>query len=83
MPNDECPFCKADLSGEPIPENLREMYPSGATHYSRLIGIEVPELYDGVSYWECPDCHVRWDRWTGKKIRSVGGKPVRKTQGKA
>lgn len=63
---DECPFCKADLKGEPIPEDLRKMYSS--THYSRLIGIEIRGGYDGVSYWECPDCHVRWDRWTGKTV---------------
>lgn len=34
-------------------------------HYSRLIGIEVPSKYDGVSYWRCPDCGATWDRWTG------------------
>jgi DNA-directed RNA polymerase subunit RPC12/RpoP len=64
----ECPHCKADLRGEPIPEELRRMYAPGSTHYSRLIGIEIPELYDGVSYYECPECHVRWDRWTGVRI---------------
>ena len=65
-PIEECPFCKADLRGESIPKDLRKMYAYGSTHYSRLIGIEIPELYDGVSYYECPDCHVRWDRWTGE-----------------
>jgi hypothetical protein len=71
---DECPFCKADLTGEPIPEDLREKHYGGSTHYSRLIGIEIRGGYDGVSYLECPDCRIRWDRWTGKKVtRSVKG----------
>lgn len=64
----DCPFCKTDLRGEPIPKHLRKMY-GGSTHYSRRIGIEIPEVYDGVSYWECPECRVRWDRWTGRKVK--------------
>jgi hypothetical protein len=35
--------------------------------YSRVIGIEIPGLYDGISYWQCPDCHASWDRWTGER----------------
>lgn len=35
--------------------------------FSRLIGIELPyshpQHYDGVSYWECPDCKKRWARF--------------------
>lgn len=37
--------------------------------YSRLIGIEDPNIYDGVSWWRCPDCGATWDRWTGKLER--------------
>ena len=37
--------------------------------WSRLIGIEDSEKYDGVSYWMCPGCGSTWDRWTGEKIK--------------
>jgi rubredoxin len=62
-----CPVCTTDWQGKPILEKDKHLY-KGATHYSRLIGVEIPEKYDGVSYWECPDCHTRWDRFTGEKI---------------
>ena len=61
-----CPFCKSDLRGEEIPEEYRDKYYGGKTHYSRLIGIEDSDKYDGVSYWNCPDCNTTWDRFTGK-----------------
>ena len=37
--------------------------------WSKLIGIEIREKYDGISYWECPFCHTRFDRWTGKEVK--------------
>lgn len=53
-----CPYCNANLVGEPIPLESQEAY--GDTHFSRLIGIELsydhPDHYDGVSFWKCPDC---------------------------
>ncbi len=64
----ECPFCKCDLRGEPILKKNRRFYPPGATHYSRLLGIEIQGGFDGVSYWECPDCLRVWDRFTGKEV---------------
>ena len=70
-----CPVCKADWRGKKIPKEYREHYADGATHYSRLIGIEIHSIffvqggYDGVSYWECPDCKTRWDRWTHKQVK--------------
>lgn len=40
--------------------------------FSKLIGVEypydMPEHYDGVSEWECPFCHTRWGRWTGRVL---------------
>jgi hypothetical protein len=60
-----CPKCGANWKGKPIPKKDRHLYAKGSTHFSRLIGIEIPEKFDGVSYWQCPDCHTRWDRWTG------------------
>jgi ssDNA-binding Zn-finger/Zn-ribbon topoisomerase 1 len=58
----QCPKCKASWRGPPIPKKYRGSYGKGATHYSRLIGVEIRGGYDGVSYWECPDCHETFDR---------------------
>ncbi len=45
---DTCPHCNADLrDGD----------------YSRLIGVEIPGVYDGVLYWLCPDCNGTFHRW--------------------
>lgn len=33
-----------------------------------LVGQEIPEIYDGVSYWHCL-CGAVTDRWTGELIR--------------
>lgn len=30
--------------------------------FSNIIGIEDPRIYDGVSWWACPQCNTRWDR---------------------
>ena len=61
-----CPKCNADFKGEPIPEDYRKKGYYGkdpASHYSRFIGIEISEKYDGVSLWKCPDCNHQWDRF--------------------
>ncbi len=67
--HDVCPKCRAELCGGLIRENIVglwteeqivEMYGPDACCYSRLIGIEIPERYDGVSYWKCPDCGYNW-----------------------
>ncbi len=34
--------------------------------YGRLIGVEIEGEYDGVSYWQCPDCGTYWDRFTNE-----------------
>lgn len=31
--------------------------------YSRVIGVEVPGVYDGVLFYRCPDCGIEWDRF--------------------
>ena len=51
----DCPHCLSDFKGEPIPDRHRHLY-GGASHYSRLVGIEVPGEYDGTLYYVCPDC---------------------------
>lgn len=38
------------------------------THYSppykfsKLIGVEIPHVYDGVHHWMCPDCNATFPR---------------------
>jgi len=68
MSEEICPHCNADLRGEPIPEKDQHLF-GGKTHFSRLIGLEISDRYDGISYWLCPDCRVIWDRFT-KKIQA-------------
>lgn len=59
-----CPHCEADLQGEPIPQEYIDAgYYGHSTHYRREIGIEVRGVYDGVLFWQCPDCKGRWNRW--------------------
>lgn len=31
--------------------------------YSRAIMVEIPDVYDGGLFWQCPDCGGRWHRW--------------------
>jgi len=64
----KCPQCGANWKGKSIPKKFRHLYSKDSTNFSRLIGIEIRGGYDGVSYWECPDCHTRWDRFTGEKV---------------
>jgi predicted RNA-binding Zn-ribbon protein involved in translation (DUF1610 family) len=57
-----CPACGVSLVGDPIPEPDRYLF-GGSTHFGRAIGIEIPGVYDGVLYWQCPDCGHTWDRF--------------------
>lgn len=45
--------------------------PNDKKHFSKLIGIELPyndpDHYDGISYWQCPECMVAWNRFNGKR----------------
>jgi rubrerythrin len=54
-----CPKCKSDLTGEPIPDKDREAF--GGTHFERQIGI-VDRDKDRVVKWKCPDCGHEWER---------------------
>ena len=58
-----CPGCGSDQHGAPIPEEDRQYYSSGATHYWRTLMVEIPGVYDGGLYYQCPDCGRRWHRW--------------------
>lgn len=59
---EQCPRCRHSMLGESIPQRNRELY-GGKTHFSRVIGVEVPGVYDGVLYWKCPDCDHKWHRF--------------------
>lgn len=61
MTTNICPKCKADLTGEEIPEEFRELHYGGKTHYSRKIGIYDWDR-DMTVEWMCPDCEHRWPR---------------------
>lgn len=60
-----CPHCNGDLRGAPIPQEYidKGYYADGVTHYSRIIGVEIPGVYDGCLFWMCPDCGGRWHRF--------------------
>jgi hypothetical protein len=67
-----CPHCNSSLIGDPIPQEYidRGYYRPGATHFRREIGVEIPGVYDGVLFWQCPDCAGRWHRWPeGHELR--------------
>ena len=53
----ECPHCKVNLQGEPIPDS-----PTGE-HYKREIGVVIRGVYDGVLFWRCPACGGAWHRF--------------------
>lgn len=54
-----CPYCNADLQGEPIPKESQKFY--RATHFTRKIGITSIE-FDSIRKWQCPDCQKEWGR---------------------
>jgi hypothetical protein len=54
---EQCPTCFADLQASEIPGT------DPVRHYSRLIGVEIPSVYDGVLYYECPFCTDRFHRF--------------------
>jgi hypothetical protein len=57
-----------DLQAEEIPtEYLEKGYygPWDGTprYYSKIIGVELPWIYDGIAYWQCPIDGERWHRF--------------------
>lgn len=66
-----CPACHADWRAGRIPQEHIDqgLYGPPTTeprYFSRLIGVEVQGVYDGVLYWRCPDCNTEWDRFSGR-----------------
>ena len=69
--NGKCPECGSDWDAGPVPAAHRECY-SPPYRFSRLIGLEFPDKYDGVWEWACPDCNARFPRFgesDGRKER--------------
>src|SRR6185312_8133772 len=82
---EQCPHCGANLQGDPIdpakictPEEWAlpwDQQPAGKyyapdqTHFSRTIGYEDRDVYDGILYWMCPDCGGAWHRWSKDSSR--------------
>lgn len=62
-----CPKCGESWDAGDIPKKYRKHY-NPPYKYSSLLGIEVPDKYDGVSFYQCPYCKTTWDRWTGEEI---------------
>lgn len=44
--------------GEPIPKHQVKNY--AGKYWKREIGVEDQDKYDGVYYYECPDCKGTW-----------------------
>ncbi len=62
-------WCK-DMTDEEIEKDMKEKY-SPPYRWGREVGIELswdhPNHYDGVSYWQCPDCNATFNRFTGNE----------------
>ena len=56
-----------DKTDEELQAMEKESY-SEPYHFSKLIGIEDRDKYDGISYWHCPFCKNTWDRWSGELV---------------
>jgi hypothetical protein len=40
-----------------------------------MIGIEYPDLYDGISEWYCEVCDTRIGRWSGNVLKDDEREP--------
>lgn len=38
--------------------------PENKLQFKRYIGVEIQGEYDGISYYQCPDCGEYWNRFT-------------------
>ena len=53
----------ADKTDAELQKYVEQHY-SPPYRFSRIIGVEMPEFYDGVAKWRCPDCSAEWDRFS-------------------
>jgi rubredoxin len=60
-----CPHCGVSLDGELIPGEYYVTVgkPDAPQRFIREIGVEVRGVYDGILYWQCPDCGGNWPRF--------------------
>lgn len=55
-----------------IPDKYREHY-SAPYKWSKLLAVEVQDIYDGVLMYKCPGCSAIWSRF-GNRLIWEGGK---------
>lgn len=64
-PNDPCPHCGTNLTGDQIDPEVADQYAGeyidGKKYFSRVIGIYDMAL-DRTVAWKCPDCEEEWRR---------------------
>jgi hypothetical protein len=51
---------------EQVEQSMKECY-SPPYVWKREIGIEILGQYDGISYYQCPDCKTTFNRFTGEE----------------
>lgn len=72
LPYDTCPHCGTSQLGDPIPT-------MPGKRFRHTIGVQIPGVYDGVLFHECPACGGRWHRWPkGHDLRPVAEPYVQK-----
>ncbi|NUQ98275.1 MAG: hypothetical protein HOY79_17585 [Streptomyces sp.] len=61
-----CPWCGADQRADWVLADLEAAgpHPGKETEpFWRTEGVEIPDVYDGVLFWRCPDCGGTWHAW--------------------
>lgn len=56
--SETCPHCGVRLD-----------YEVDGQTYSRVVGVEVSPIYDGVLFWRCPECGGYWHRFPAEDFR--------------
>lgn len=84
--SDFCPHCGVDLRSAQIPDGLldegwyghwdkeRGYYGERPRYYYSTVGVEIPGVYDGVLFWQCPDCGGCWHRFPPEDWRNEKAK---------
>jgi hypothetical protein len=70
-----CPHCMSDLKGDAVPDKYQHWY-GEITHYNRAIMVEIPGVYDGGLFYQCPDCGGRWPRFSKGRLHEAAKKYV-------
>lgn len=55
------------MSDSELRQYVQDHYGDVDARFSRVIGVEVRGLYDGVWEWRCPDCAKSWPRFAKGK----------------